>query len=119
MPPAAPVTSPALPSTRPGIRPPPRSSGRNRPRVLDVAAHLLDQRLDGLEALLPPQALEELDAQARAVEVAVEVHEEGLDELAAAGDEHRAHADVRGGDVDRAVGGVRAAGVDAVARDDV
>src|SRR6185437_8042386 len=88
IPPAEPVTSPALPSTRPGICPPSRSSGRDRPRVLDVAAHLLHQRLDGLEALLAAQALEELHPQRRAVEVAVEVHEEGLDELAAAGDEH-------------------------------
>src|SRR3954447_10091376 len=119
MPPAKPVTSPALPSTRPGICPPSRCSGRDRPRVLDVAAHLLHQRLDRFEALLPPQALEELHPQRRAVEVAVEVHEEGLDELAAAGDEHRAHADVRGGDVHGAVGGPRAAGVDAVAGDDV
>ena len=77
------------------------------------------QRLDRLEALLAAQALEELDAQRRAVEVAVEVHEEGLDELAAAGDEHRPHADVGGRGVHRAVGRPRAARVDAVAGDDV
>src|SRR3954465_10707133 len=98
MPPAEPVTSPALPSTRPGICPPSRCSGRDRPRVLDVAAPPRRQRLGRCEALLPPQALEELHPQRRAVEVAVEVHEEGLDELAAAGDETGGHPDIRGGD---------------------
>ena len=64
----------------------------------DVERHLIDQRVDRVEALLAPQAFEEGDLQAGVVEVAGEVQQVGLDELAAPGDERRAHADAdRGG----------------------
>src|SRR4051812_43026217 len=69
----------------------------DRARLVDVVAHLLDQRLDRVEALLAAQALHELDPQPRAVQVAVVVEQERLDQLAATGDEHRPHADVRRG----------------------
>src|SRR4051794_8183649 len=87
--------------------------------LVDVRAHLLDERLDRVEALLAAQALEELEAQRLAVQVAVEVEQEGLDELAAAGHEHRPHADVRGRRVGLARRGRRPARVHAVARRDV
>src|SRR3954451_5439349 len=64
-------------------------SSRDRPSLVDVPAHLIDERVDRVEALLAAQSLEELEAQRLAVEVAVEVEQEGLDELAAARDEHR------------------------------
>src|SRR3954454_9822865 len=70
-------------------------SSRDRPSLVDVPAHLIDERVDRVEALLTAQPLEELEAQRLAVEVAVEVEHEGLDELAPARDEHRPHADVR------------------------
>src|SRR3954449_5655188 len=70
------------------------SSG-DRPGLVDVAPHLLDEGLDGVEALLAAQPLEELQPERLAVDVVVEVEQEGLDELAAAGDEHRPHAHVR------------------------
>src|SRR5919108_3120771 len=76
----------------------------DRPGLADVAAHLLDERVDRVEALLAAQPLEELQAQRLVVEVAVEVEQERLDELAAAGDEHGPHAHVRGRRVDAAVG---------------
>src|SRR3954454_22876527 len=94
-------------------------SSRDGPGLVDVRAHLLDEGLDRLEASLAAQALEELEAQRLAVEVAVEVEQEGLDELAAARDEHRAHADVRRRGVHGAVRDRRAAGVHAVAGRDV
>src|SRR5918911_5459928 len=71
-------------------------SSCDRPGLVDVRAHLLDERLDRVEALFAAQPLEELEAQRLAVEVAVEVEQVGLDELAPAGDEHGPHADVRG-----------------------
>src|SRR3954466_7634618 len=87
--------------------------------LVDVRAHLLDERLDRVEALLAAQALEELEAQRLAVEVAVEVEQEGPDELAAAGLENRPPAHVsrpRGGAARR---DRRPAGVDAVPGRDV
>src|SRR3954470_14072188 len=38
-------------------------SPRDRPGLVDVATHLLDERLDRVEALLAAQSLEELQAQ--------------------------------------------------------
>src|SRR5919109_355444 len=90
-------------------------SSCDRPGLADVAAHLLDERLDRLEALLAAQPLEELKAQRLPVEVAVEVEQVGLDELAAAGLEHRPHADARRRGVRRPLHDRRAAGVHAVA----
>src|SRR5581483_3404493 len=66
-------------------------------RLLRVAAHLRDQVLDARKAPLAAKAGDERDAQALAVEVAVEVEQVGLDEEPAAGLEGRAHADVHGG----------------------
>src|SRR3954454_10091018 len=63
------------------------SSG-DGPGLVDVRAHLLDERLDRVEAPLAAQALEEFEAQRLAVEVAVEVEQIRLDELPAAGHEH-------------------------------
>src|SRR5215218_1918273 len=83
--------------------------------LVDVAAHLLDKRLDRLEALLAAQPLEELDAQVAAVQVAVVVEQVGLDQLAATGDKHRPYADIRGRRVRPPVGGGGAARVHAVA----
>src|SRR5689334_20555224 len=54
-------------------------SSRDRPGLRDVRAHLLDERVDRLEALLAAQPLEELEAQRLAVDVAVEVEQVGLD----------------------------------------
>src|SRR4051795_8215605 len=71
------------------------SSG-DRPSLVDVAAHLLDERVDRLEALLAAQSLEELEAQRLAVDVGVEVEQERLDQLPSAGHEHRPDAYVRG-----------------------
>src|SRR3954452_5286742 len=82
--------------------------------VRDVAVHLLDQRLDGLEALLAADALDEVQPQLLAVQVALEGRDERLDQQATAGDERRAHAD---GDGCRPLPHARhrrAAGVDAV-----
>src|SRR3954451_24903680 len=59
---------------------------------LDVATHLLDQRRRRLEAPLAADAVDELEPQLAAVEVAVEVQQERLDEQAATRDERRAHA---------------------------
>src|SRR6185503_5690416 len=87
------------------------------PRLDHVLAHLLDQRVDAVEAPLAAQALEEVQAQLAAVDVAVEVEQERLDEQAAAGLERWAHADVDRGDVRLAVD-FGAAGVDPVVGDD-
>ena len=62
------------------------------------------------EAPLAAQALEELEAQRAAVQVAVEVEQVGLDQLAPAGLEGRAHADAH-----RRRAAVCEAGVHAVA----
>ena len=51
--------------------------------------HLLDQRVDRVEALLAAQALEEVQPQLAAVEVILEIEQEGLDEQPAPGDERR------------------------------
>src|SRR4051794_30673681 len=75
------------------------SSG-DRPSLVDVPAHLLDERVDRVEALLSAQPLEELEAQRLAVDVGVEVEQERLDQLASAGHEHRPDAHVRGGGED-------------------
>src|SRR6185312_6200511 len=66
------------------------------PRILDVARHLGDQVVDGLEALLAAEALQERQPQLAAVEVALEPEQERLGEHAVAGDERGAHADARG-----------------------
>src|SRR3954453_4122131 len=70
-------------------------ASRDGPSLVDVPAHLVDERVDRVEALLAAQPLEELEPQRLAVEVAVEVEQERLDELAAAGDEHPPNAHVR------------------------
>src|SRR6185436_19106965 len=90
-------------------------SPRQRPGLVDVAVHLLDERLDRLEALLAAQPLEELEPQRLPVQVAVEVEQERLDQLAAARDEHRSNADVRRRRVGLARRGRRAARVHPVA----
>src|SRR3954463_10108710 len=91
-------------------------SSRDRPSLVDVAAHLVDERFDRVEALLTAQPLEELEAQRLAVEVAVEVEQERLDELAPARDEHGPYADVRRRRVDAPRRDRRAARVHAVPR---
>src|SRR4051812_44813985 len=68
--------------------------GRDLAGFDDVPAHLLDQRLDAREAPFAAHPLEELDLQILAVEVALPVDQERLDELVPAGLELRAHADV-------------------------
>src|SRR3954449_10546261 len=70
-------------------------SSRDRPSLVDVAAHLVDEGVDRLEPLLRPQPLEELEPQRLAVEVGIEVEQERLDEPPPPRDEHRPHADVR------------------------
>src|SRR3954469_22976158 len=90
-------------------------SSCDRPSLVDVPAHLLDERLDRVEALLAAQPFEELEAQRLAVDVGVEVEQERLDELAPPGHEHRPNPDVRGGRVRAAGGDRRAARVHAVA----
>ena len=57
-----------------------RPSSGDPARLVDVAVHLLDQRLDAVEAPLAAQALEEVEPQLAAVEVAVEVEQVRLDE---------------------------------------
>src|SRR3954453_10550496 len=80
----------------PGRRILDRWSGCHATRLLDVARHLGDQVVDGLEALLAAEALEERQPQLAAVEVALEPEQERLGEHAVAGDERGAHADARG-----------------------
>src|SRR6195256_854702 len=65
-------------------------------RARDVAVHLLDERLGAVEAPLAAQPREEVQAQLAAVQVAIEVEQVGLDQLAAAGLEGGAHADADG-----------------------
>src|SRR4051795_10039384 len=91
-------------------------SSRDRPSLVDVAAHLVDERVDRVEPLLAAQPLEELETQRLAVEVVVEVEQERLDELPPAGDEHRPDADARRRRVHPARRGRRPAGVHAVPR---
>src|SRR4051812_35474952 len=74
-------------STRIGMRYPrtnprrPNSRlGHERGDLADVGVHLLHERLDGLEAALAAGALEELQPQLAAVEIALEVQQEGLDQ---------------------------------------
>src|SRR6476646_9533299 len=89
------------------------------PRLFDVMAHLLDERVDRGEAPLAAQPFDELDPQTAAVDVPRPVDQEGLDQLAAARLELRSHADVDGGrDRFAATGDQRPRGVDAVARAD-
>src|SRR3954452_11114700 len=66
------------------------------PRLLDIPGHLRDQIVDGREAPLAAQALDELDGELLAVEIALPVDEVGLDQLVAAGLELGPHADVDG-----------------------
>src|SRR3954453_13207936 len=77
-------------------------SSRDRPSLVDVAAHLVDARVDRVEPLLAPPPLQEREPQPLVVEVALEVQQERLDEFAAPRDEHRAHANARRPRVDRA-----------------
>src|SRR5690349_25176558 len=76
-----------------------RESSRDAPGVLHVPVHLLHERVDGVEALLAAQAVEELEPQLLPVDVAVEVEQVRLDEQPAPGLERRADADVDRGDV--------------------
>src|SRR4051794_40242990 len=69
------------------------SSG-DLPGLFDVTAHLLDKRFDRREAPLPAQALDELDLQLLAVQVALPVDQKRLDQLVAAGLELRADPDI-------------------------
>src|ERR671933_1372436 len=98
------------------VRTCPRSGGQPA-RVLDVAMHLLDQRVGAVEAPLAAEALEEVQAQLATVEVALEVEQVGLHEEPAPGLERGAHADVDGRQA-ADVAHLGAAGVDAVAGDD-
>src|SRR6516164_3663326 len=70
--------------------------GDHLERALHVAMHLRDELLASAETPLPAQALEEVQAQAAAVEVALEVDYERLDELGPARLEGGAHADAHG-----------------------
>ena len=66
-------------------------------RALHVAVHLLDQRAAASSKRRSPRRrARKSQAQLAAVEVAVEVEDVGLDQLAAAGLEGRAHADADG-----------------------
>src|SRR3954469_2747646 len=67
-----------------------------RPCFFDIPPHLLDQIVDRREAPLAAQALDELDRELLAVEIALPVDEVGLDQLVAAGLELGPHADVDG-----------------------
>ncbi len=73
-------------------------------RALHVAVHLLDSAVGVSKRRSPRRRARKSRRSALPVEVAVEVEQVGLDQLAAAGLEGRAHADAdrRG----RAVGGV-------------
>src|SRR3954452_21278565 len=64
------------------------------PHRPDVVVHLAHEVVDGREAALPAQALAEVHAQRRVVEVALEVEDVGLDQLVAPGLELRADPDV-------------------------
>src|SRR4051812_10582716 len=93
-------------------------SGGDRPRRLDVAVHLLHERLDAVEAPLAAQAGQEREPDLAVVEVALEVEQVGLDEHPAPGDEGGADADRRRGGPPAPLPVLlegRAAGVDAVA----
>src|SRR5947207_785134 len=85
--------------------------GKRLARALDVALHLGDERLGGVKAPLAAQALDEVKPQLAAVEVALEVQQVGLDQLAAARLEGGPHADA-----DRCRTAVGKAGIDAMAR---
>src|SRR4051794_4366529 len=71
--------------------------GGYRPCFFDIPPHLLDQIVDRREAPFAAQALDELDGELLAVEIALPVDEEGLDQLVATGLELGPHADVDGG----------------------
>src|SRR5438128_4815137 len=73
-----------------------RVHGDQLARALDVAAHLLDERVGGVEAPLAAQSRKEVQAQLAAVQVALEVEQVGLDQLAAAGLEGGTDADAHG-----------------------
>src|SRR6185312_15771698 len=87
--------------------------GTDPARVLDVGVHLFDQRIDVVEGELRAQSLDEGDAQRLAVEVAVEVDQEGLDQDPEVGVEGGP-----GADVDRRRMAVGEGGVDPVPRGD-
>ena len=117
--PAAPasasLTYPWTPSRKLGRT---SSVSDQRADLVHVAVHLLDQRLDGVEAPLAAEALEELQPQLLAVEVAVEVEQERLDE------QRRGRSRTSGARRSRPPPSTprrrhaRAAGVDAVVGDD-
>src|SRR5438105_11599527 len=77
-----------LPSTR--------VHGDQLARSLDVVVHLLDDRVGGVKAPLATQSRKEVQAQLAAVQVALEVEQVGLDQLAAAGLEGGTDADAHG-----------------------
>src|SRR5829696_9151640 len=88
-------------------------SSRDLTRIGHIEVHLLHQRLDRVEASLPPQALHESDPELLPVEVAVEVDEVRFDEQSPPRLEGRPHPHVHGRRVP-----ARRRGVDAVARAD-
>src|SRR5437764_15286096 len=88
------ATSSCLRSAVTVIRPDRSKSGADLPGPLHVAADLRHQLLDRGEQPLAAQALDEVDAKLRAIQVPFEVDQVGLDQHAAPGLELRAHADV-------------------------
>src|SRR5437588_4005628 len=88
------ATSSCLRSAVTVIRPDRSKSGADLPGPLDVASDLRHQLLHRGEEPLAAQALDEVDAQLRAVQVALEVDQVGLDQHPAAGLELRAPAGV-------------------------
>src|SRR3954451_21259139 len=62
-------------------------SSRDRPSLVDVPAHLLEEGLDRVEPLLSAQPLEKLRPKRLTIDVGVEFEQELLDELAPPGHE--------------------------------
>src|SRR3972149_1400284 len=69
------------------------------PGVLDVAAHLGDEFVHGVEPELVPEAVHQLDAQLLAVDVLMEVQDVGLHRGADLGVKGGADADAGAGEV--------------------
>src|SRR4051794_4311965 len=61
------------------------ASGREFPRALDVAVHLIHEGVDGREPTLAPQPREELQPKFGPVQVAGEIEDVGLDQDATTG----------------------------------
>src|SRR3954453_529165 len=70
------------PPDRTNVRGSAAASGGDRARRLDVAVHLLHERLHAVEAPLAAQACQEREPDLAVVEVAVEVEQVGLDQHA-------------------------------------